>query len=75
MSSRKVELCVERLENELLEELNLDAGGCSSIKLPSSERPSGETGEGDSRAGDTEAGFSDSTGAEAEEGSGFFALK
>jgi len=31
ISSRKVELWVDRFENEFLEDPNLDVGGCSSI--------------------------------------------
>tara|TARA_R110002060_G_scaffold72793_1_gene81525 strand:- start:249 stop:431 length:183 start_codon:yes stop_codon:yes gene_type:complete len=60
MSSRKVELCVDRFDIEFLEEPNLDWGGWSSIlKLL--------WGEGE------DAGFSVITTAAG--GAGFFALK
>ena len=34
MSSKKAELCVERLDNEFLDEPNFGVGGCSSISEP-----------------------------------------
>jgi hypothetical protein len=34
MSSKKAELCVERADNEFLDELNFGVGGCSSMSEP-----------------------------------------